>query len=72
MPVAVKVTGEPVRPVLVALSVFVPAVVPRVQLPTVAMPEAFVVAEPPVIEPPPDATAKVTVDAGRRGCCSRR
>ena len=60
VPVAVNVTGEPVRPLLVAVSVFVPAVVPRVQLPTVAMPAEFVVAEPPVTEPPPDATAKVT------------
>ena len=61
VPVALKVSGEPVRPALVAVSVFAPAVVPRVQLPTVAMPEAFVVAEPPVSDPPPAATAKVTL-----------
>ena len=53
VPVAVKVTGEPVSEPLVAVMVFEPAVVPRVQLPTVAMPEALVVAEPPVSEPPP-------------------
>ncbi len=71
VPVAVKVTGEPERPVLVAVKVFVPTVAPRVQPPTVAMPEESVVAEPPVIEPPPEATAKVTATP-RRGCCSRR
>ena len=38
-----------------------PAVVPRVQLPTVAMPEVLVVAEPPVREPPPVAISKVTL-----------
>jgi hypothetical protein len=41
-PVAVIVTGEPVSPVAVAVSVFVPAVVPRVQEVRAAMPEAFV------------------------------
>ena len=56
-----KVTGEPVRPALVAVRVLAPAVVPSVQLPTVAMPAALVVAEAPVTEPPPEATAKVTV-----------
>ena len=59
-PVAVKVTGEPVSPGLVAVRVLAPAVVPSVQLPTVAMPEALVVAAAPVTEPPPEATAKVT------------
>jgi hypothetical protein len=38
----VIVTGEPVSPVAVAVSVFVPAVVPRVQDVRAAMPEAFV------------------------------
>ena len=59
---AVKVRGLPVRPALVAVRVLllVPAVVPSFQEPTVAMPEALVVWEPPVSEPPPDATAKVT------------
>ena len=60
MPVAVKTIGEPVRPPLVAVSVLAPAVVSRVQLPTAAMPEALVVAEAPVTEPPPAAGAKVT------------
>src|SRR5439155_1346746 len=42
-PVAVKVTGLPVRPVAVAVSVLAPAVVARVQLATAAMPVASVV-----------------------------
>ena len=37
-PVALKVTGEPDSEPLVAVRVLEPAVVPRVQLPTVAMP----------------------------------
>ena len=41
---AVKVTGEPPKLELVALSVFAPAAVPRVQLPTVAIPEASMIA----------------------------
>jgi len=61
VPVAVKVSGEPVRDPLVAVSVFVPAVVPRIQLPTVATPLESVVAVAPVIVPPPDATANVTL-----------
>jgi hypothetical protein len=63
-PVAVNVAGLPeeiVAPLAVAVSVFAPAVGPRVQEPTVAMPWAFVVAVAPVTLPPPDATAKVTV-----------
>jgi hypothetical protein len=60
MPVAVKVIGLPVRPALEALRVLAPAVGPRVQLPTVAMPFALVVAAPPVTEPPPLATANAT------------
>ena len=61
VPVAVNVTGEPVRLPLVAVRVFDPAVVPSVQLPTVAMPDPFVVAVNVVAEPPPVATAKVTL-----------
>jgi hypothetical protein len=60
VPVAVKVSGEPVNDPLVAVSVLLPGTGPRVQLPTVAMPLALVVALPPVILPPPVATAKVT------------
>ena len=63
-PVAVKVTGEPVRPALVAVSVLAPAAVPRVQRPTVAMPEASVAAVPPFTTPPPDVGANVTVTPG--------
>ena len=62
VPVAVKVRGEPVRPVAVAVSVLLPAVAPKVHVGEVAMPLAFVVTvvgEPS--EPPPVATAKVTL-----------
>ena len=60
-PVAVKVTGDPVRPVEVAVSVFEPAVVPSVQAGDVAMPDASVVTVPDeASEPPPEATANVT------------
>ena len=38
---AVKVSGEPRRPMLVAVNVLTPTVGPSVQLPTVAMPEAL-------------------------------
>jgi hypothetical protein len=61
VPVAAKVTGEPVSPDTVAVSVFDPAVVPRVHEVTAAMPEEFV--DTVVVgrrDPPPDATAKVT------------
>ena len=61
VPVAVKVSGLPVSPVEVAVRVLVPAVGPSVQLPTVARPLAFVVRAFPVMLPPPDATAKVTL-----------
>src|SRR5436309_2096885 len=44
----------------VALRLFGPAVPPSVQLPTVAIPLAFVVALPPVTLPPPAVTANVT------------
>ena len=39
---------------------FGPADVPRRQLPTAAIPFAFVVADPPVTDPPPAVTANVT------------
>jgi hypothetical protein len=61
VPVAVKVTGEPLNVPLVAVSVFAPAVVPSVQAGLVAMPAPSVVAVP--LEPKmpePVATAKVT------------
>ena len=61
VPVAVKLTGEPVSPALVAVRVLEPAVWPRVQLPTVAIPAELVVAEPPVREPLPEPIAKVTL-----------
>ena len=61
VPVAVKVAGLPVNPVNVALSVFVPAVVPSVQLPTVATPLLPELGVAPVTDPPPLATANVTV-----------
>src|SRR5947199_4437166 len=61
VPSAVNVTGLPVSPLDVAVSVFVPAVVLRVQLPTVAIPLSFVVWVPPVTLPLPAAAAKVTV-----------
>jgi hypothetical protein len=59
--VAMKVTGEPVAPVDVAVNVLAPALAPNLHDPTVAMPEALVVAVAPVMEPPPLATAKVTL-----------
>ena len=61
VPVAVKVTGLPLKLPDVAVIVLLPAVVPNVQLPTVAIPLASVVADKPVADPPPVATAKVTL-----------
>ena len=61
---AVKVTGEPLSVPLLAVRVLAPAPAPSVQLPTVAMPAALVVAVRPVAEPPPEATAKVTLTPG--------
>src|SRR3981081_2542534 len=55
---AVNVTGA--RVPLVAVSRLAPSPAPRVQLPTVAIPAELVVAVPPVIDPPPTVTAKVT------------
>jgi len=60
VPVALKVTGLPLKPVEVAVSVFGPAVGLNVQLPTVATPLPFVLWLPPVIVPFPGATANVT------------
>ena len=59
-PVAVNVTGLPVSPGAVAVRVLVPAVIPSVQLPTVAIPLALVIWFAPVMLPPPPASAKVT------------
>lgn len=61
VPVALNVTGLPVRPVAVAVKVLAPAVAPSVQEPTVAMPLALVIAAPPATLPPPDAAANVTL-----------
>jgi hypothetical protein len=60
VPVAVKVIVTPATAALVAVMVFEPAEFPSVQLPTAAIPFAFDVADVPVAEPPPDATANVT------------
>src|SRR5688572_12554843 len=43
-----------------AVSVFAPVAVPRVQPPTVATPDAFVVAVPPLTEPPPEPMTNET------------
>lgn len=58
MPVAVKMTGvsEPTD----AVNVFGPAPAPRLHEPTVAIPDASVVTDPPVTEPPPAVTTKFT------------
>ena len=61
VPVAVKVTGLPVRPEAVAVRVFVPAVGPRVHDVAAAMPSAPVVAVGGVTVPLPGAAAKFTV-----------
>src|SRR5207253_10114888 len=60
VPVAVNVTGLPVSPVATAVNLLAPAVVLRVQLPTVAIPLASVVWFAPVMVPLPAATANVT------------
>ena len=57
-PVAVIVAG--VSSPTVAVSVFVPAVVPSVQLPTVARPLASVLTVAPVTWPAPSPIAKTT------------
>src|SRR5213078_1596815 len=62
VPVAVNVTGLPVSPVAVAVSEFGPAVGPSVHDVTAAIPFAPVVTGVVgVTEPPPDATANVTL-----------
>ena len=61
IPVAVNVTGDPARVPLVAVKVFGPVDVPKVQLPIVATPPASVVVINPVAEPLPEVTAKVTL-----------
>ena len=58
--VAVKVSGDPARPAAVACSVWLPRAVPTVQAPTVARPAVFVETTPPVTDPPPPVTVKVT------------
>ncbi len=63
VPVAVNVTGLPVRPVAVAVTVFAPATVPSVHEVSVAIPLAFVttgVAVTGTMLPPPAVTVKVT------------
>ena len=61
VPVAVTVTGDPLKLPLVAVSVLAPDVVPKVQAGLVAMPALSVVtALVDANEPPPVATAKVT------------
>ena len=61
MPVAANVIGLPVSPVAVAISVFGPAVGPRVHDAAAAIPLAPVVTGVVgVAVPPPEATAKVT------------
>src|SRR3989442_11571566 len=59
VPVAVKVTGLPVSPAAVAVSVFVPAVVPSVHDVTAAMPLPFV------------ATLVGLTEIGRASCRDR-
>ena len=57
-----KVTGLPARVPEVAISVFVPAVPPRIQLPIAAMPVPDVrTGSGPVVLPPPPVTANVTL-----------
>src|SRR5437764_411318 len=60
VPVAVKVTGLPESVPDVAASLLLPAVVPRVQLPTVAIPLASLIWVAPVTLPLPGPGAKVT------------
>ena len=60
VPVAVNVTGDPAREPEVAVRVFEPAADPSVHDPTVAIPDASLVALAPVTEPPPEATANTT------------
>src|SRR5437763_1109352 len=64
VPLARNVTGLPWSVPDVAVSVFGPAVVPRVQLVTAATPLALVVWAAPVMLPPPVPGAKVTATLG--------
>jgi len=59
VPVALKVTGDPESPVDVAVTVFVPDVVPNVRI-VDALPSAPVVAEVADSDPLPAVTANVT------------
>ena len=59
--VLVAVNGTEGSEPLVAVRVLVPTVVPRVQLPTVAVPSGPVTTEPPVTPPLPSAAAKTIV-----------
>src|SRR5712664_641843 len=59
-PLAVNVTGLPVRPLVLAVSVFCPTSVPSCQPPTRATPAVSVTADPPVTLPLPEAVAKRT------------
>jgi hypothetical protein len=63
VPVAVKVTGLPLRPATVACTVFVPAVLPSVHVASAATPELFVVTVEPLagdVVPLPAVVVKVT------------
>lgn len=60
VPVAVNSTVA-VIPAAVARSLCTPPIGPASHEPTVAIPDAFVVVEPPVMEPEPPVTVKVTV-----------
>jgi len=63
VPVAVKTTGLPLKPETAAWTVFVPAVVPSVQVVSAATPELFVVTVDPVtgdVVPLPAVVVKVT------------
>ena len=57
---AVKVTGEPTRPVTVAVTEFPPGDLPSCHEFTDAMPKASETADAPTTVPAPVATAKVT------------
>src|SRR5258708_34666019 len=59
--VAVAANVAAARRAAVAASVFDPATVPSVQLPTAARPEPSVFFVPPLKPPPPEPTANVTV-----------
>ena len=61
MPVAVKVNGEFIKPETVAVKELLPAVVPKVQEVTLAIPEPLVATLVAPKVPPPLAMAKVTV-----------